>query len=133
MSIRSAFVVRLGFATVAALFATSAARAQDFSWQLAGGLSATDVAGPGDSDVTSLDATYYFDPVDDAAGPLALASFLSAKSRISVSASRLDGPDINQTFGPTAFTFSSVVREAPLWIIGMLSAAAVRASTVSPS
>ncbi|HEY9181719.1 MAG TPA: putative porin [Gammaproteobacteria bacterium] len=58
------------------------ATAEDFSWQVSGGYGATELAPYADTERTVLDATYYFDPVDDSRGPYALAPFLNRSSRV---------------------------------------------------
>ena len=55
----------------------SSASAEDFSWQVSGGYGESELAPFADTERTRLDATYYFDPVDDSRGPYALAPFLN--------------------------------------------------------
>jgi hypothetical protein len=75
------------YALVTIVLATaSTAHADEFSWQLSGGLSRYEF-GPSDADNASVDATYYVNPIDDADGPYALASFLNPTTRVSAAAS----------------------------------------------
>lgn len=77
--------------TVCACLAAVSSRADEFSWQLAGGASRLESDGaPSHSDTAFLDATYYLNPVDDSDGPLALASFLHPTTRVSAEASGAD-------------------------------------------
>src|SRR6185436_17686709 len=76
-------------AAVASACAVFAAPAEEFSWQLSGAMRRAD-AGAVDRDSWAIDATYYMKPIDDAAGPYALASFLNPTTRVSAAASRSD-------------------------------------------
>jgi Putative general bacterial porin len=70
-------------AYAAALFAlASSANGEEFSWQLSGGYGETELSQFADTERTTLEATYYFDPVDDSRGPYALAPFLNRSSRV---------------------------------------------------
>jgi hypothetical protein len=64
------------------------ARAEDFSWQISGGYGETELTPFADTEHVVLDATYYFEPVDDARGPYALAPFLNRSSRVSAGVTR---------------------------------------------
>ena len=80
------------------LLTTSAACAEDFSWQIAGGQLINELQGGSKTDTSSVEATYFFNGVDDELGPRALAPFLSRSSSVSPSFSRI------QTHQRVAFT-----------------------------
>lgn len=63
------------------------AQADDFSWDLFGGVSQGSLGDQADTDGSALSANYYFAPVDDSRGPYELASFLDPASRISAALS----------------------------------------------
>jgi len=108
---------RLIGVAVAAACAAFAAHAEEFSWQLSG---ATRHAEAGDSDLDSwtLDATYYMNPLDDSAGPYALASFLNPTTRVSAAASRSDTPQ-DVFDDPTAYTLGGAyVLPGEKWYVG---------------
>jgi hypothetical protein len=72
-----------------------AAPAEEFSWQIAAAASrhessATDFSPALEQDRSALEATYYFTPVDEAAGPLEIAAFLRPSTRISAAVARED-------------------------------------------
>jgi hypothetical protein len=71
---------------VAALISGSG-QADEFSWELAGLVSESETEPVFETDGSALQATHFFDPVDDANGPYALASFLDPASRVSVTLS----------------------------------------------
>ena len=58
------------------------ADAEEFSWQLSGGAREADVGNSAEAESATLGATYYFRPVDDSAGPYALAPFLNRSSYV---------------------------------------------------
>jgi hypothetical protein len=58
----------------------------DYSWEVAGRFGQDESDGDFESESSSVSATYYFDPVDGAAGPLALAAFLDPATRVSITA-----------------------------------------------
>jgi len=68
---------------IAAFALATTAGADEYRWQISGGYGETEISPFADVEHVMLDATYYFDPVDDARGPLALAPFLSRSSRVS--------------------------------------------------
>lgn len=108
---------RLLGAAVAAACAAFAAPAEEFSWQFSG---ATRHAEAGDTDLDgwTLDATYYMNPLDDSAGPYALASFLNPTTRVSAAASRSDAPQ-NVFDDPTAYTLGGAyVLPGEKWYVG---------------
>jgi hypothetical protein len=70
-----------------ALGPASALRA-DFSWELAGRLGHDESEADFESDLGSLSATYYFDPVEEGTGPHALAAFFDPATRVSIMTSR---------------------------------------------
>jgi hypothetical protein len=72
---------RTALICVAAVVAV-AARAEEFSWQLAGSMERSDLGISSEGDGAALGATYFFRPVDDTAGAYALAPFLSRRSRL---------------------------------------------------
>jgi hypothetical protein len=96
------YIIRsaLAASAVCACLAAVPSRADEFSWQLAGGATRFETDGADShSDTAFLDATYYLNPVDDSDGPLALASFLHPTTRLSAEASDAD------TFGdPKAYS-----------------------------
>jgi hypothetical protein len=67
---------------VAVSILASSASGEDFSWQLSGAYGETELDPFADTERTTLDATYYIDPVDDSRGPYALAPFLNRSSRV---------------------------------------------------
>lgn len=79
-------------------------RADQFSWQLTGGTLHSSFEDYRDTDRSSLDATFYFDPVDDAQSPYALAPFLDPATQIgaSVSRDRETVPVAISVFAPSA-------------------------------
>ena len=76
-----AMVLRTAY-TVALSLVASSAGAEQFSWQLSGSYSETELSSFADTERTMLDATYYLDPVDDTRGPYSLAPFLNRSSRV---------------------------------------------------
>ena len=86
---RPSIVTSFVGAALATACATMPAEADELSWQLSGGTSRVEV-GDFDSDGWSMDATYFVNPIDDSAGPYALASFLNPTTRISAEASERD-------------------------------------------
>jgi len=112
---RSSKVTSLVAAAVATACAATPAAADEFSWQLSGGTSQVEV-GDFDSDSWSVDATYFIEPIDDSAGPYALASFLNPTTRISAEAS-----ERNSDFArdPSAYTLrGTYVLPAARWYVG---------------
>jgi len=87
------YVVRSAIAAsaVCACLATIPSRADEFSWQLAGGATRFERDGAGaHADTALLTATYYVSPVDGTGGPLALAPFLHPTTRLSAEVSDAD-------------------------------------------
>lgn len=79
---------RLGTLAIA-LHAALAARA-DFSWELVAGIADADReigTAQFESQLESLTATHYFDPVEEQSGPRALAAFLDPSSSLSLTVS----------------------------------------------
>ena len=79
----------------------STSASEEFSWELSGGYSQRDGTIGVGIDRYTLDARYYLKPVDDTAGPLQLAAFLSrsghAKARITGQSQRqraFEGTDL---------------------------------------
>jgi len=103
-------------AAVATACAAMPAAADEFSWQLSGGTRQVEVGGF-DSHSWSVDSTYFVNPIDDSAGPYALASFLNPSTRISAEASERDsGSDI---VGDTAYTLrGTYVLPGARWYAG---------------
>jgi hypothetical protein len=66
----------------AAVLTATSAHADTFSWQLAGSARESDIGPSAEAEGATLAVTYHFRPVDDAAGPYALAAFLNRSSRI---------------------------------------------------
>jgi hypothetical protein len=67
------------------------AQAEQFSWQLSGVSSRTEIGDLHyDYDSWAIDGTYYANPIDDSAGPYGLASFLNPTTRVSAATSRRD-------------------------------------------
>jgi putative general porin len=89
-------------------------QAEEFSWQLSGVTSRTEV-GSFDRDGWAVDGTYYVNPLDDGDGPYALASFLNPTTRVSALASRS-----NSRFDdPTAYTLGGTyVLPGQRWYVG---------------
>jgi hypothetical protein len=76
------------------------AHAEEFNWQLSGGTSRSEpFSGGSHTDAASLGVTYYAAPVDDANGPLALASFLNPTSRMSLDANRSESEGFTYSAG----------------------------------
>jgi hypothetical protein len=69
----------------AATLLVSPATAEEFSWQVEGGVSDAQIGSSADGETASLSGTYFFRPVDDATGPYALAPFLERASHIGAS------------------------------------------------
>jgi hypothetical protein len=93
-----------------ACFAGGSVHADEFAWELSA-FAAESEAGPlVETDESALQATHFFDPVDDANGPYALASFFDPTSRLSVLLShgkqttRPDGFDPSPIVLPDAIT-----------------------------
>jgi hypothetical protein len=108
---------RLIAAAVAAACAAFAAQAEEFSWQLSGATRHAEAA-DAELDNWAVDATYYMDPIDDSAGPYALASFLNPTTRVSAAATRSDMPQ-DVFDGPTAYTLSGAyVLPGEKWYVG---------------
>jgi hypothetical protein len=102
---------------VAAAGSASAARAEEFSWQLSG-VSTRLEAGDYRRDSWAVDGTYYVNPIDDSAGPKALASFLHPTTRVSAVASQSES-FLERADDPTAFTLSGAyVLPAEKWYFG---------------
>jgi len=104
-------------AAVASGCAVFAAQAEEFSWQLSGGTRHAEAANS-DLDSWAIDGTYYMKPIDDSAGPYALASFLNPTTRVSAAASRSDS--LNDVLDdPTAYTLSGAyVLPGEKWYVG---------------
>jgi hypothetical protein len=58
-------------------------QAEEFSWQLTGGVENSDVGNSANGDGATLGAAYFFRPVDDADGAYSLAPFLRRSSSLS--------------------------------------------------
>ena len=117
MSSRSLPSLGLMAAAVAAACATPSAWADEFSWQLSGGVRQAET-GNFDSDSWAIDATYYVNALDDSAGPVALASFLNPTTRVSAAASSSDSSQ-SPIDDPTAYTLSGAyVLPGEKWYIG---------------
>jgi hypothetical protein len=103
--------------TVAAACAASAVRAEEFSWQLSGVTNRLE-AGDFLRDSWAVDGTYYVKPIDDSAGPNALASFLHPTTRVSAAASQSESfSEIADD--PTAFTLNGAyVLPGEKWYFG---------------
>ena len=61
------------------------AHADEFSWQISGGIRESDLGPSVEAESATLSATYFFRPVDDADGPYALAAFLDRSSNLGAS------------------------------------------------
>jgi hypothetical protein len=102
---------------VAAVCAASAVRAEEFSWQLSGVTNRFET-GHFHRDSWAVDGTYYVNPIDDSAGPYALASFLHPTTRVSAAASRSESYS-QIADDPTAFTLNGAyVLPAEKWYFG---------------
>ena len=105
---------RLIGAAVGAACAAFAVQAEEFSWQLSGGMSRVEVA-DFSRDSWAIDGTYYVDPIDDGSGPYELASFLNPTTRVSAAASKVDA-DFND---PAAYALSGAfVLPGEKWYVG---------------
>lgn len=102
MSSPSSSPRRLIGAAVAAACAAFGAHAEEFSWQLSGGKRQAESANF-QSDSWAVDATFYMKPIEDTAGPYALASFLNPTTRVSAAASKVDADLVSD---PAAYTLS---------------------------
>jgi hypothetical protein len=67
---------------------TGPARPDEYSWELFGASTRTELDVLSDTDRALVGATRYFSPVEDGTGPLPLAAFLDPATRIAVAASR---------------------------------------------
>lgn len=102
-------------AAVTVACAAFAARAEEFSWQLSGGMSRTEVA-DFSSDSWAVDGTFYVEPIDDSSGPYELASFLNPTTRVSAAASNVEADFIND---PAVYTLSGAfVLPDKKWYVG---------------
>src|SRR5262245_54044412 len=91
------------------------AQAEEFSWQLSGVTSRAEL-GPSDLDSWSVDGTYYVNPIDDARGPYALASFLNPTTRVSAATTRID---TGAVYDPTEYTLvGAYVLPGERWYVG---------------
>ncbi len=61
------------------------AHADEFSWQISGGIRESDLGRSVEAESATLAVTYFFRPVDDADGPYALAPFLDRSSSLGAS------------------------------------------------
>ena len=90
-------------------------QAEEFSWQLSGVTSRTEI-GDFHTDSWAVDGTYYVNPLDDGAGPYALASFLNPTTRVSAAASRIDSDFFDH---PSAYTLDGAyVLPGERWYVG---------------
>ena len=111
--------------------AASAVRADEFSWQLSGVTSRVE-SGTFSRDSWAVDGTYYMNPIDDSAGPYALASFLDPTTRVSATASQSES--FSQVADdPTAFTLNGAyVLPGKKWYFGANYAKADLDGVVQP-
>lgn len=93
----------LPVAIIACAVAVSAARAAEFSWEPSGFASSLEQDPLLDVDRSSLAVTHYFEPVDDAAGPYGLATFLDATTRVSAAVDREASRLHVRSLGPALF------------------------------
>jgi hypothetical protein len=90
-------------------------QAEEFSWQLSGVTSRTEI-GDFHTDGWAVDGTYYVNPIGDGAGPYALASFLNPTTRVSAAASRIDSDFFDH---PSAYTLDGAyVLPGERWYVG---------------
>jgi hypothetical protein len=80
--------VRTAFIAFVLCLASVRAPADEFAWELTALASEADQVSFTETDHWALQATHFFDPVDDANGPYALASFFDPASRASLAVSR---------------------------------------------
>lgn len=100
----------------AAAFTAGAVEAEEFSWHLSGGMNRSEVDDL-DWDAWSVDATYFLNPVDDSAGPYALASFRDPTTRVSAAASHAEW--VSGVSGPTAYELQGTyVLPGQRWYVG---------------
>ena len=106
---------RLIGVAVAAACAAFAVQAEEFSWQLSGGMGRGE-SGDFSRDSWAVDGTYYVNPIDDSSGPYALASFLNPTTRVSATASKVEADVAND---PGAYTLSGAfVLPGKKWYAG---------------
>jgi hypothetical protein len=99
---------------IATAVAAFSAQAEEFSWQLSGVTSRTEV-GDFDYDNWAVDGTYYVNPIDDGAGPNELASFLNPTTRVSAATSR----QRSDWLEPTAYALDGAyVLPGDTWYVG---------------
>ena len=101
----------------AVAFAAFAAQAEEFSWQLSGGMSRAEVA-DFSTDSWAVDGTYYVEPIDDSRGPYELASFLNPTTRVYAAASetQVESDFINE---PAVYSLSGAfVLPGEKWYVG---------------
>jgi hypothetical protein len=97
-----------------AIAAAFPAPAEEFSWQLSGSTRHTE-GFQSELDTWAVDGTYYMNPVDDSAGPYALASFLNPTTRLSAAAS---GSDSNALDDPAYTLSGAYVLPGERWYVG---------------
>jgi hypothetical protein len=73
-------------ALLATLLALAEVDAAEYTWQLAGGMQRLEIGPDFEVDSAAITATRFFQPVDDALGPAALAAFLSRSSHLTIGA-----------------------------------------------
>lgn len=104
----------LAATAVAALCAVFAAHAEEFSWQLSGGVLDSETS---DYESWSVDATFYVNSIDDSYEPYALASFFNPTTRVSAAASKSDSPAPGDE--PTSYTLNGAyVLPGKKWYFG---------------
>jgi hypothetical protein len=89
-----------GSVLVGLTFCAASAMAEQYAWQLDGGVHRADTAGSAEIDTTFVTATGYFPPIDDSDGPLALAPFLSRSSRVSATVAGIEEDYLVTASGP---------------------------------
>ena len=113
--LKVAIVILAVGALVFGLTAVSRAAADEFSWELSGSVDESDLGEQFETQRASLAGTYYFDPVDEANGPYALASFFDPQARVSLAVSESEQASSAVQPGtgvtPPDFDFDSETRE----------------------
>jgi hypothetical protein len=107
-----AFVAFIGY------LASGRAHADEFSWELSGLVSESD-AGPAlETDFSALQATHFFDPVDDANGPYALALFFDPATRVSLAFSHEKRTADANFVGPSPIVLPDIVTKTDDYSVG---------------
>ena len=80
------YLARFAALLYCSVLALADVRAEEYSWEIAGVVSRSEIDPTIETDDASVFGTYYFDTVDDGDGPYALATFYDPAARMSVGA-----------------------------------------------